>query len=74
MTNHKGLRVPFKASLQQGDTETMTVGCRATNPDICANNGLDEICAFVSNDGMCRKPSRAWKKQYEILKRTEETK
>ncbi len=69
MNDKKKLRVPFKAPLQDGDTEGMTLGCRANNPDICANNGLDNICAFASPDGMCRRPSRAWKKQYETLKK-----
>lgn len=73
MTDSKKLRVPFKAPLQKGDTETITVGCRANNPDICASNGLEGVCAFTSEDGLCRKPSRAWKKQYEKLKATEVT-
>ena len=40
----------------------------SNNPDICGNNGLSGICAFASDDGICRKPSRAWKKQYQKLK------
>lgn len=71
MSEAKKLRVPFKAPLQPGDTENVTVGCRANNPDICINNGLDGICAFASQDGICRKPSRAWKKQYAKLKNEE---
>ncbi len=71
MSEQKKLRVSFKAPLQPGDSETVTVGCRANNPDICANNGLEGICAFASQDGICRKPSRAWKKQYEKLKEAE---
>ena len=72
MSGNKGLRVPFKAPLKHGDTETVTVGCRANNPDICANNGLEGICAFASIDGMCRRPSKAWRKQF--LKLEEEGK
>ena len=64
----KTLHIPFNAPLRDGDTETQTIGCRATNPEICSNNGLPEICAFVSRDGVCRKPSRAWKKKYHELK------
>ena len=71
MKDIKKLQVSFKAPLQVGDTDVMTVGCRANNPDICANNGLDGVCAFVSEDGLCRKPSRAWKKQYEKLRNAE---
>lgn len=66
--NEKELKVPYNAPLNEQDTETQTYGCRANNPDICANNGLSEICAFASKDGICRKPSRAWKKKYSALK------
>ena len=69
MSSIKTLRVPFKAPLQPGDTADVTVGCRANNPDICANNGLEGICAFSSDDNICKRPSRAWKKQYEVLRK-----
>ena len=58
--NEKTLRVPFNAPLNEQDTETQTLGC--------GNNGLSGVCAFVCEDGICRKPSRAWKKQYQKLK------
>lgn len=61
-------KVPFNAPLAPLDTEFQTVGCRQNNPDICANNDLPNICAFAREDGICKKPSRAWKKQYEKLK------
>ena len=61
-------KIPYNAPLNELDTESQTVGCRANNPDICANNALPGICAFTSEDGICRKPSRAWKKQYNVLK------
>ncbi len=61
-------KIPFNAPLHKEDTEMQTYGCRQNNPDICANNSIDGICAFVNEDGICRKPSRAWKKQYEKLK------
>ena len=61
-------KVAFKAPLHKFDTESQTYGCRANNPDICANNSLSGVCAFASDDGICRKPSRAWKKQYQLLK------
>lgn len=62
------IKVPFKAPLNPQDTEDKTYGCRANNPDICANCYLDGICAFVTDDSICYKPSKAWKKQYEKLK------
>lgn len=65
MSNKK---VPFNAPLSPLDTEFQTMGCRANNPDICGNNGLSDICVFASDDGICHKPSRAWKKQYQKLK------
>ena len=52
MSTTKSLRIPFKAPLQPGDTADVTVGCRANNPDICANNGLEGICAFSSDDNI----------------------
>ena len=64
----KELRVPFDAPLNEKDTELQTYGCRANNPDICANCYLPNVCAFSSTDNICKKPSRAWKKQYEKLK------
>ena len=60
--------IPFNAALNEQDTEAQTYGCRANNPDICANNSVPDICAFASDDCICKKPSRAWKKQYQKLK------
>ena len=68
---NKTLRVPFNSPLNKYDTETQTVGCRANNPDICSSNGLFGICAFSSEDGICKRPSRAWKKKYAELKEKE---
>ena len=65
---NKKLKISFNAPLCEQDTATETYGCRANNPDICSNNSISGICAFVSNDCICRKPSRAWKKQYMKLK------
>jgi len=64
----KKLKISFNAPLNDLDTETQTYGCRQNNPDICGNNGMPDICAFVCEDGICRKPSRAWKRQYQKLK------
>ncbi len=66
--SEKELRIPFNAPLHNLDTETQTYGCRANNPDICGNNGVPNVCAFVCTDCICKKPSRAWKKQYQKLK------
>ena len=71
MEYDKKMRVKFRAPLQDGDTETTTRGCRANNPDICANCYLDDVCAFVRPDGICLRPTKAWKKQYNRLKEAE---
>ena len=64
----KELIIPFSAPLHELDTETQTYGCRQNNPNICANNSLPGICAVTSEDCICKKPSRAWKKKYAELK------
>lgn len=66
--NEKELKIPFNSSLNEVDTELQTYGCSQNNPDIYGNNVLAGVCAFVSKDGICRNPSRAWKKQYQKLK------
>lgn len=68
MMSKKELKVSFSAALNNKDTETQTYGCRANNPDICANNSIQGVCAFTSSDGICKRPSRAWKKQFNLLK------
>ncbi len=64
----KELMVPFNAPLREKDSENQTEGCRANNPDICASNMIPEVCAFCTVDHICKRPSRAWKKQYNKLK------
>ena len=67
----KKLRFPFSAPLNEQDTAEQTLGCRANNPDICGNNELHGLCAFVRDDGICTHPSKAWKRQYAKLKERE---
>ncbi len=50
------LRIPFDYPLNKDDSPIQTYGCRANNPDICANNSLPGICAFTSDDKICKKP------------------
>jgi hypothetical protein len=57
----------YHAPLYPLDSATQTVGCRHTNPNICANNSLQGICAFVRKDNICLKPPRTWRKQFEKL-------
>jgi hypothetical protein len=58
----------FHSPLNPKDTATQTEGCRHTNPDICANNALPNVCAFVRSDGVCLKPPKSWAKQFNRLK------
>jgi len=58
----------FHEPLKDGDTEKQTVGCRHTNPDICAKNMMPNKCAFARPDGICMAPPVSWKKQYAKLK------
>ena len=62
-----------KAKLDSKDNETQTLGCRHTNPDICSNNSISGICAFTSDDCICKRPPRSWKKLYEKLKKEKTT-
>jgi len=50
--------------LQGGNSETQTVGCRYTNPEICAKNSIQGNCAFTSKDNICRTPPVSWRKKY----------
>ena len=54
----------FHAPLNPNDAPDKTVGCRHTQPAICAKNSLPKVCAFVRADGMCLAPPVSWKKQF----------
>lgn len=69
--NEKNLRFSLKAPLNIGDTETQTYGCRANNPDICKNCYVDGICAFTTENNICKAPSAKWKKYFLMLKEKE---
>ena len=66
--SEKELKIYFNAPLNEMDAENQTYGCWQNNPDICASNSIPGVCAFTSDDCICKKPSRSWKKQYEKLK------
>lgn len=61
------MQFSLKDSLNLEDTETQTYGCRHSNPDICKNCYADNICAFVTEDSICKIPPKSWSKQYKIL-------
>jgi hypothetical protein len=58
----------FHAPLNAKDNERQTVGCRHTNPDICAKNRMPKRCAFVNPDGICYAPPVSWPKQFQKLR------
>ena len=64
----KEIKIAFKTPLNELDTVEQTYGCRANNPDICKNNSIPNVCAFEREDCICKQSSKAWKKQYLILK------
>jgi hypothetical protein len=66
-TNIQKQQGVFHEPLRPGDTAEKTVGCRHTNPNICANNSIPKYCAFVRADGVCLYPPRSWKKQFLVL-------
>lgn len=67
MTPNQRQKDAFHTPLKHADSEKQTVGCRHTNPSICANHSLPKVCAFVRADGMCLKPPVSWPKQFRVL-------
>ena len=63
----KSLLFDIRAPLHILDSETKTYGCRANNPYICSSCELDGVCAFVTDDHICYKPSKKWKKIFHEL-------
>ena len=66
------LRIPFDYPLNKDDSPIQTYGCRANNPDICANNSLPGICAFTSDDKICKKALKGMEKQFAKLSEMED--
>jgi hypothetical protein len=67
MKLEKDLYIKFNASLNKLDSEDQTYGCRANNPNICGSCYMEGVCAFVCDDEICKRPTNAWKKQYNKL-------
>lgn len=57
------IHVPHDAPIGIHDTPEQTMGCRATSPANCRNNGLDG-CAYQNAEHICRTPPRGWKKRF----------
>lgn len=71
---NKDLLISFDAPLNKLDSSEQTFGCRQFKPDICKNCFVENICAFVTKDNICKKPSLKWKKRYYELAYKEKTK
>lgn len=56
-----------KRPLVEGEDESITIGCRHSNPDICSKHSIKGTCAFVSKDNICNAPPASWKKLYKQL-------
>ena len=63
----KLLLIDRNAALKSQDTSYQTYGYRHYNPNICKDNGMENICAFVKADNICKKSPGSWTKQYEKL-------
>jgi len=61
------LQIESSASLNPQDSPCQTYGCRHQNPDNCTKNSMENICAFVRADNICKKPPMHWAKQYKKL-------
>lgn len=59
----------YDRPLAQGETETISIGCRHSNPDICAKHSMPNVCAFVTKDCFCYSPPVTWKVLYKKLNR-----
>lgn len=62
------MKVARKAPLSVEDSAQQTKGCRHSNPGICRNVDMANLCAFVRPDQICLQPPVSWPKQYQILK------
>ena len=63
----KSLVIPSSDPLKPQDSPHQTYGCRCQKPNNCMNNSMENICAFVTTDNICKKPPTSWAKQYENL-------
>ena len=57
------------APLNSQDSPRQTYGCRHRNPNNCASNSMENVCAFVTVDNICLKPPAGWPKQYKTLQK-----
>jgi len=57
----------YHLPLQPGDTESQTVGCRHSHPDVCSKHSLETVCAFARADEMCLSPAASWAKRFRKL-------
>jgi hypothetical protein len=63
----------YDRPLEDCETKEKTLGCRHSNPDICAKHSMPNVCAFVRDDGICLSPPVTWEKLYIRLKQGSDT-
>lgn len=44
----EALKMAFSVSLNEGDSEEQTYGCRQKNLNICGINQIEGVCIFAS--------------------------
>jgi hypothetical protein len=69
----KSLIIDKNSKLSPEDNINQTFGCRIFKACNCKNTDLNNICAFVREDNICKKPPNGWKKQFVELKKERET-
>ena len=58
---------PHNRPLEDGETLERTIGCRRSNPLICKNHSIPDLCAFIRTDNICMSPPNNWKGLYKQL-------
>jgi len=57
-------RFKLNDKLNELDKEEQTFGCRHSNPDICGNCYVENVCAFTSKDNICKRPPASWRRRF----------
>ncbi len=66
------LHYALRAPLNPEDTATQTLGCRCHDRSTCCRDGIENVCAYASEDHICKSPSKIWPQVYKELKQKEE--
>jgi hypothetical protein len=61
------LVIEKNAPLHPQDSPHQTYRCRHQNPDNYGSNSMENVCAFVTANNICKKPPTTWAMQYKNL-------